>query len=80
MAISSRFVLKATWLVLVALVMVATPPAEGELSCGAVTSNLAPCFDFVLRGGPSAPPNCCLGVRSLYRAAVTTADRQAGFR
>ncbi|XP_075512479.1 non-specific lipid-transfer protein 1-like [Primulina tabacum] len=76
MAISSRFVLKATCLVLVALA-VATPAAEGQLSCGQVTSALAPCFDYVLRGGLTVPSNCCYGVKSLYKEAATTADRQA---
>ncbi|XP_073147951.1 non-specific lipid-transfer protein 1-like [Henckelia pumila] len=77
MAISSRFVLKAMCTVLVALAVATPPAAQGQISCGAVTSALAPCFDYVLRGGQTVPNNCCNGVQSLYKEASSTAARQA---
>ncbi|PIN08203.1 hypothetical protein CDL12_19222 [Handroanthus impetiginosus] len=74
--------LKATaCLVLIAAAMVVAPllteaaPPPPKISCGNVTSTLAPCFEYVLSGG-KVPPNCCAGVKSLYKAASTTAYRR----
>ncbi|GFP83245.1 non-specific lipid-transfer protein 1 [Phtheirospermum japonicum] len=71
---------KATCLVLIAAAAVLPPlieaaPAAPKISCGTVTSTLAPCFEYVLGGG-QVPVNCCAGVKSLYKAASTTADRR----
>ncbi|XP_057804310.1 non-specific lipid-transfer protein 1-like [Salvia miltiorrhiza] len=66
---------KATFLLLLvaAAAVAAAPPAK--ISCGEVTTTLAPCFEYVLGGG-TVPLNCCAGVKSLYKAASTTADRR----
>ncbi|KAL1549057.1 non-specific lipid-transfer protein 1-like [Salvia divinorum] len=70
----------ATCLVLVvamamALSVVATA-APPKISCGEVTTTLAPCFEYVLGGG-KVPVNCCDGVKSLYKAANTSANRRS---
>lgn len=74
--------IKATCLVLIAaavvaplLVEAAAAAATPKISCGKVTSTLAPCFEFVLSGG-AVPRNCCVGVQSLYKEASTPADRR----
>ncbi|KAI3474388.1 hypothetical protein Pfo_029249 [Paulownia fortunei] len=71
--------IKATCLVLIAAVVVAPLLTEAaappKISCGKVTSTLAPCFEYVLSGG-KVPINCCAGVKSLYKEASTTADRR----
>ncbi|KAF3680491.1 Non-specific lipid-transfer protein 2 [Capsicum annuum] len=47
--------------------------AEG-LTCGEVTSNVAPCINFLRNNGPLGI--CCNGIRRLANAAKTTQDRQ----
>ncbi|XP_051131038.1 non-specific lipid-transfer protein 3-like [Andrographis paniculata] len=52
---------------------------SGVASCGAVTSTLAPCYEFVVGGGgPGDKPtdSCCQGVRKLYREAASRDDRR----
>ncbi|KAH6777973.1 hypothetical protein C2S52_006522 [Perilla frutescens var. hirtella] len=71
---------KATCLVLIIAAVVAVAPplmeaAAAKITCGKVTSTLAPCFEYVLSGG-NVPVNCCAGIKSLYKAASTTADRR----
>ncbi|TJX43194.1 hypothetical protein E8P77_30485, partial [Soehngenia saccharolytica] len=57
--------------------VVSAPHAEAAVSCGQVATSLAPCLNY-LRGSVNAPSSgCCGGVKSLYNAAQTTADRQA---
>ncbi|CAI0423839.1 unnamed protein product [Linum tenue] len=46
------------------------------ITCGQVTSSLAPCLGYLTKGG-TVPPACCNGVKSLNGAAQTTPDRQA---
>ncbi|KAL8038963.1 hypothetical protein ABFS82_10G004800 [Erythranthe guttata] len=53
----------------------AAATAPPQISCGRVTSTLAPCFEYVLGGG-SVPVNCCTGVKSLYKESSTTAARR----
>ncbi|XP_076887049.1 non-specific lipid-transfer protein-like [Bidens hawaiensis] len=65
---------KIAMMVLCAVVVVA-PYAEA-LSCGQVSSSLAPCIGYLTKGGV-VPPGCCNGVKSLNNAAKTTPDRQA---
>ncbi|CAA0836206.1 Non-specific lipid-transfer protein 10 [Striga hermonthica] len=66
--------LYATLIAAVLLAVVMSPPAEAVVSCGTVASNLTPCIPYVTRGG--ALGGCCNGVKRLYGAATTTADRQ----
>ncbi|KAK9068072.1 hypothetical protein SSX86_012183 [Deinandra increscens subsp. villosa] len=61
--------------VVVACMVVAAPYAEA-LSCGQVSSSLAPCIGYLTKGG-AVPPKCCSGVKGLNNAAKTTPDRQA---
>ncbi|WMV42726.1 hypothetical protein MTR67_036111 [Solanum verrucosum] len=49
---------------------------DATMTCNLVYSSLQPCLGYVLGGGLSAPSDCCSGIRSLHRAACTTADRQ----
>ncbi|KAM3285029.1 hypothetical protein P3S67_023828 [Capsicum chacoense] len=63
---------KRTWFVVFCMVIAALG-AEG-LTCGVVTSNVAPCINFLKNNGPLG--NCCNGIRKLANAAKTTQDRQ----
>ncbi|CAN6575990.1 unnamed protein product [Malus baccata var. baccata] len=45
------------------------------ITCGQVTSNLAPCIGYARSGG-AVPPACCNGIRTINGLAKTTADRQ----
>ncbi|VVB17432.1 unnamed protein product [Arabis nemorensis] len=45
------------------------------ISCGIVASSLAPCTNYLLKGG-AVPPMCCAGVKKLNNIAKTTPDRQ----
>ncbi|KAL5740227.1 hypothetical protein ACOSP7_029101 [Xanthoceras sorbifolium] len=60
---------------LVACMLVVSPMAQAAITCGQVTSNLAPCIQY-LRSGGAVPAPCCNGVRALNNAASTTPDRQ----
>ncbi|XP_076933316.1 non-specific lipid-transfer protein-like [Bidens hawaiensis] len=69
---------KIAMMVLCAVVtcMVVVAPYAEALSCGQVSSSLAPCLGYLTKGG-AVPPACCSGVKSLNGAAKTTPDRQA---
>ncbi|XP_031102226.1 non-specific lipid-transfer protein 1-like [Ipomoea triloba] len=58
----------------VAAAMVAGLHAQ-SISCSTVGTDLYPCLDYVENGG-AVPMDCCEGIRSLYKSAATTADRQ----
>nr|ADR66950.1 non-specific lipid transfer protein [Prunus sargentii]ADR66951.1 non-specific lipid transfer protein [Prunus sargentii]ADR66952.1 non-specific lipid transfer protein [Prunus sargentii] len=60
----------------VALCMVVSVPIAQAITCGQVSSNLAPCIPYV-RGGGAVPPACCNGIRNVNNLARTTPDRQA---
>nr|XP_043609500.1 non-specific lipid-transfer protein-like [Erigeron canadensis] len=62
--------------IVVTCMLLAAPNAEAAISCGQVTSKLAPCITYLQKGGV-VPPACCSGVKSLKAAAQTTPDRQA---
>lgn len=67
-----------TCLLLVAAASLVVAAAAGEtpaISCGKVTSTLAPCFMYVMNGG-TVPENCCAAVKSLNNEAITTAARR----
>ena len=64
---------------IVVMVMVVAAPAAEAITCGQVTSSLAPCINYAKSGG-NIPPACCNGIKSLNSAAKTTADRQAACR
>ncbi|KAL8214807.1 hypothetical protein R6Q57_004256 [Mikania cordata] len=61
--------------VVVACMLVFAPHAEAAITCGQVVSCLIPCLGYLKTGGKPSP-GCCNGVRSLNRAAGTTADRK----
>ncbi|KAB2008853.1 hypothetical protein ERO13_D10G116400v2 [Gossypium hirsutum] len=74
---ASSMSLKLTCVVVFCMV-VGAPLAQGAISCGQITSALAPCIAYLKgNGAGSAPPACCNGIRSLNSAAKTTPDRQA---
>ncbi|XP_047952091.1 non-specific lipid-transfer protein 1-like [Salvia hispanica] len=62
--------------VAVAVSVVGAAAAPPKITCGDVTTTLAPCFEYVLSGG-KVPGNCCQGVKSLYKAANTAANRRS---
>ncbi|KAE9610819.1 putative plant lipid transfer protein/Par allergen [Lupinus albus] len=68
--------IKVACLVLMCMAVVAAPIAQATISCGQVTSKLAPCINFLRFGGPVSG-GCCGGVRALVAAAQSTADKQA---
>ena len=73
---SSRALKLASVVVLMVMVVTAPPPqAEAAVTCGQVTSSLAPCIGY-LRNGGQVPMACCQGVKALNNAASSTADRQ----
>ncbi|XVF65937.1 hypothetical protein PTKIN_Ptkin09bG0291200 [Pterospermum kingtungense] len=63
--------------VFVLCLVVGAPLAQGAVSCGQVTSSLAPCIGYLRSAGGAVPPACCSGIKSLNAAAKTTPDRQA---
>ncbi|KAG2691117.1 hypothetical protein I3843_09G216600 [Carya illinoinensis] len=73
---AGSLVLKLSGMVLLCLV-VAAPVAESVITCGQVASSVSPCLGYIRGTVAQVPPNCCNGVRSLNKAAATTADRQA---
>ncbi|CAJ2655501.1 unnamed protein product [Trifolium pratense] len=62
--------------VVLAMCMIFAPISEAAISCGIVTSAVAPCINYV-RGGPGPSAACCAGIKRLNSAATTTPDRQA---
>ncbi|XP_057744558.1 non-specific lipid-transfer protein 1-like [Arachis stenosperma] len=59
---------------LVCMALVGAPMVQA-ITCGQVVSALSPCIPYLRMGGaPSA--GCCNGVRTLNKAAATTADRK----
>ncbi|PSS32748.1 Non-specific lipid-transfer protein [Actinidia chinensis var. chinensis] len=73
---SSRALKLASVVVLMVMVVTAPPPqAEAAVTCGMVASSVAPCLAY-LRNGGQVPSACCNGVKGLYNAASSTADRQ----
>ncbi|KAH6809231.1 hypothetical protein C2S51_027014 [Perilla frutescens var. frutescens] len=68
---------KAMSMLLIAAVMMmaVAPPSEAGIGCGTVVSYLNSCIPYVTDKGPLG--SCCGGVKGLYSAAKTTADRQS---
>ncbi|KAM7263393.1 hypothetical protein ACFE04_003453 [Oxalis oulophora] len=71
---SSSMGLKLACVVLM-LMVVGAPLAQATITCGTVTSKIAPCFGY-LKGGPLGS-GCCPGVKALNAAASSTPDRKA---
>jgi hypothetical protein len=63
--------------VAVLALLVASKTASAAVSCGEVTSSVAPCLGYAMGTASSPPAACCNGVRSLNSRATSTADRQA---
>ncbi|KNA03967.1 hypothetical protein SOVF_204070 [Spinacia oleracea] len=70
---ASSAVIKLACAVLLCIV-VAAPYAEAGITCGMVSSKLAPCIGY-LKGGPLGG-GCCGGIKALNAAAATTPDRK----
>ncbi|KAL2899905.1 Non-specific lipid-transfer protein [Bienertia sinuspersici] len=64
--------------ILICMLVATCLPSYGEagVTCGQVTSSLAPCMGYLKTGGSPTPP-CCNGVKSLNSMASTPADRKA---
>ncbi|XP_057972326.1 non-specific lipid-transfer protein 1-like [Malania oleifera] len=71
-------IVKVACVVALAVFVVAStvPEADAAVTCGLVTSKLAPCINYLRKGGP-VPQPCCNGVRALNSAAKTPGDRKA---
>ncbi|CAM8966931.1 unnamed protein product [Rhodiola kirilowii] len=67
-----------TFHVVLLCMMILTPASlqADMITCRQVVSNLTPCIDYLLKGG-QVPARCCGGVKTLYGAASTTANRQS---
>ncbi|XP_054779104.1 non-specific lipid-transfer protein 1-like [Prosopis cineraria] len=66
--------MKLACVVVMCVALVGAPLAEA-ITCGQVTSSVAPCLGYLQKGG-NPSPGCCNGVKSLVAAARTTADKQ----
>nr|XP_016468262.1 PREDICTED: non-specific lipid-transfer protein 1-like [Nicotiana tabacum] len=77
MAISRKLVKPLSLLLLyMVLLEAAAPRAEAAITCSTVVNGLIPCLSYVVNGG-KVPPTCCKGIKSLYGAVKTTADRRS---
>ncbi|GER43250.1 non-specific lipid-transfer protein [Striga asiatica] len=56
------------------LAVVSSAVSVDALGCTQVAQYLSPCIPYVMGQGPIG--NCCGGVKGLYSAAGTSADRQ----
>ena len=63
-------------LCLAVIAMVVAAPAAEAISCGQVSSSMAPCINYLKGSGGAVPAGCCNGIKSLNSAAQTPADRQ----
>ncbi|KAJ8555422.1 hypothetical protein K7X08_012918 [Anisodus acutangulus] len=72
----SRKIVKPLSLLLLYIVIAAPPRTEAAIPCSTVLNGLIACLSYVVSGG-KVPPTCCRGIKSLYGAAKTTADRQS---
>ena len=72
----ARMQLAVAIAVVAAAVVVLAATSEAAISCGQVSSAIAPCLSYA-RGQGSAPSaGCCSGVKSLNNAARSTADKR----
>nr|CAH69188.1 type 1 non specific lipid transfer protein precursor [Triticum aestivum] len=74
----ARVALLAVFAVLAALAV--AEMASGAVTCGDVTSAIAPCMSYATGQASSPSAGCCSGVRTLNGKASTSADRQAACR
>lgn len=58
------------------IAMVVAAPAAEALSCGDVSSKVAPCINYLKGTVAAVPAACCNGIKSLNSASQTPADRQ----
>ncbi|KFK27462.1 hypothetical protein AALP_AA8G386200 [Arabis alpina] len=73
MALALRFF---TCLVLTVCIVASV---DAAITCGTVASSLAPCANYLTKGG-AVPVPCCVGVKKLNGMAQTTPDRQQACR
>ncbi|KAJ3669404.1 hypothetical protein LUZ60_011354 [Juncus effusus] len=59
------------------LVLLATSLTSNALTCGQVSSNIAPCMAYARSGQGSPSAGCCSGVKAVNSMAKSAADRQA---
>ncbi|KAK7374041.1 hypothetical protein VNO80_07465 [Phaseolus coccineus] len=67
--------LKVACMVVMCMGVLGAPMMVQAISCGDVTTDLAPCLSYLINGG-AASDACCAGVRSILGAAGTTSDKQ----
>lgn len=73
----ARVALLAVFTVLVALAAADKASAAAPVTCGYVTSTIAPCMPYATMREAAPSARCCSGVRSLNGRASTPADRRA---
>ncbi|KAM0868450.1 hypothetical protein ACQ4PT_035195 [Festuca glaucescens] len=61
---------------MVAAMLLAAPYTADALTCGQVNSALSPCLAYARGTAKSPSGGCCSGVKSLARAAQSTADKR----
>ncbi|MCL7043220.1 hypothetical protein MKW94_026197 [Papaver nudicaule] len=66
---------KAVCTVMLMCMLISAPYMAEALTCGQVTSNLAPCISYLTKKG-ALVPGCCSGVKTLNGAAKTTPNRK----
>ncbi|TKW21766.1 hypothetical protein SEVIR_4G142800v4 [Setaria viridis] len=69
--------ISAIAVVLLAALAVQQQLARADIACPDVLNDMEPCLSFLQGGDASPSGQCCAGVRALYSAADTTADRRA---
>ncbi|CAN0853466.1 Non-specific lipid-transfer protein 3 [Linum grandiflorum] len=76
---SANYKLHVVCMLAALMVAILAAGSHGAVTCGQVSSSLAPCFGYIRGMGPLVP-GCCNGVRSLSNAANNSPDRQAACR
>jgi len=66
---------KVACMVVMCMAVVSAPMVAQAVTCGQVTTSLAPCLGYLMNGGAAAP-ECCTGVKNILGAAGTAADKQ----
>ncbi|OIC51710.1 hypothetical protein A7L55_19770 [Acinetobacter baumannii] len=68
---------EAVAIFLVCMEMMVIQAESAGVSCGTVTSDLAPCVGYLTSGTGKPTPGCCGGVKKLAGLANTTPARRA---
>ncbi|KAJ3689802.1 hypothetical protein LUZ61_018966 [Rhynchospora tenuis] len=70
------FEIRAFTAAAIAILLLTAPHDANAVTCGDVTSSVAPCMAYARNGQGSPSAGCCSGVKSLNSKAATSTDRQ----